>query len=341
MTSIYPYLVLSALLFAIGLAGALTRRNAIIVLIGIELMLNAANLNFIAFWRYGPHPEALTGMIFVIFSIGVAAAEAAVGLALIISVCRHYQTANVDKTQKRLDEALKRGDVVKSQEVNTWFIIAGATLVLATFSGGMSPTSPPPCAGCSPMRTNSGWTGRRCRGCSRRSASRLIAALAVPFLLLMLAALAGNMIQHRLVWSFEALAPKLSKISPARRASSGCSRMQALANFVKGLVKLVAGRRGADRADVAGALPHHGARAQSTSPTFCRSRLTLALKLMGAVVAMMAVVAAADYLFQYRQWYERQKMSLREMKEEFKQSEGDPAIKGKMRQCARRACASA
>ncbi len=59
---------------------------------------------------------------------------------------------------------------------------------------------------------------------------------------------------------------------------------------------------------------------------------TLALKLMGAVVAMLAIVAATDYLFQYRQWYGRQKMSLREMKDEFKQSEGDPAIKGKMRQ---------
>ena len=58
MTPLLYYLLLSALLFAIGLAGALTRRNAIIVLIGIELMLNAANLNFIAFWRYGPHPLA-------------------------------------------------------------------------------------------------------------------------------------------------------------------------------------------------------------------------------------------------------------------------------------------
>jgi NADH:ubiquinone oxidoreductase subunit K len=75
----------------------LTRRNAILVLIGIELMLNAANLNFIAFWRYGPHPEALTGMIFVVFSIGVAAAEAAVGLALIISLYRHTKTANIDE----------------------------------------------------------------------------------------------------------------------------------------------------------------------------------------------------------------------------------------------------
>ncbi len=58
----------------------------------------------------------------------------------------------------------------------------------------------------------------------------------------------------------------------------------------------------------------------------------LALKLMGAVVAMLAVVAGADYLFQYRQWFERQKMSLQEMKEEFRQTEGDPAIKGRMRQ---------
>ena len=97
MTLLPFYLLLSALLFAIGLAGALTRRNAILVLIGIELMLNAANLNFIAFWRYGPNPAALTGVIFVIFSIGVAAAEAAVGLALIISIYRHCRTTNLDQ----------------------------------------------------------------------------------------------------------------------------------------------------------------------------------------------------------------------------------------------------
>jgi NADH-quinone oxidoreductase subunit K len=97
MTPLSAYLILSALLFAIGLAGAVTRRNAIIVLIGIELMLNAANLNFIAFWRYGPNPEALTGILFVLFSIGIAAAEAAVGLALIIAIYRHYKTTNVDQ----------------------------------------------------------------------------------------------------------------------------------------------------------------------------------------------------------------------------------------------------
>jgi NADH:ubiquinone oxidoreductase subunit K len=97
MTPLEDYLLISALLFSVGLAGALTRRNAILVLVGIELMLNAANLNFIAFWRYGPNPEALTGMMFAIFSIGVAAAEAAVGLALIISIYRHYRTTNLDQ----------------------------------------------------------------------------------------------------------------------------------------------------------------------------------------------------------------------------------------------------
>jgi NADH:ubiquinone oxidoreductase subunit K len=82
MIPLASYLLVSALLFSIGLAGALARRNAILV---------------IAFWRYGPNPAALTGIMFAIFAIGVAAAEAAVGLALIISVYRHYKTTNLDQ----------------------------------------------------------------------------------------------------------------------------------------------------------------------------------------------------------------------------------------------------
>jgi NADH:ubiquinone oxidoreductase subunit K len=97
MTMLKYYLILSALLFAIGLAGALSRRNAILVLIGIELMLNAANLNFIAFWRFGTNSGDSAGVVFALFSIGVAAAEAAVGLALIIAVYRHFKTTNLDQ----------------------------------------------------------------------------------------------------------------------------------------------------------------------------------------------------------------------------------------------------
>ena len=96
MTGLQAYLLLSSLLFAIGLAGALTRRNAILVLIGIELMLNAANINFIAFWHYGPATTYITGVMFAIFSISVAAAEAAVGLAIIAAAYRHSHTIDLD-----------------------------------------------------------------------------------------------------------------------------------------------------------------------------------------------------------------------------------------------------
>ena len=100
MTPLQACLLISALLFATGFAGAVTRRHAILVLIGIELMLNAANLNLIAFWRYGPHPEALTGMMFAIFSIAVAAAEAAVGLGLVIAIHRQTDTTELDKIDR-------------------------------------------------------------------------------------------------------------------------------------------------------------------------------------------------------------------------------------------------
>ncbi len=97
MSPLQICLIISTLLFCTGLIGALTRSNAILVLLGIELMLNAANLNFIAFWRYGPQPELGTGLIFVLFSIAVAAAEAAVGLALVIALHRHRRSVRLEE----------------------------------------------------------------------------------------------------------------------------------------------------------------------------------------------------------------------------------------------------
>ncbi len=97
MTPLHLCLLISTALFCIGLFGALARSNTILVLLGIELMLNAANINFIAFWRYGPNPAAANGMIFVLFSIAVAAAEAAVGLALIIAVYRHQKNIRLQE----------------------------------------------------------------------------------------------------------------------------------------------------------------------------------------------------------------------------------------------------
>ena len=93
-------LLFSSALFCIGLVGALARSNTILVLLGIELMLNAANINFIAFWRFSPSPAPATGVMFVIFSIAVAAAEAAVGLALVIAVYRHQKNIRLQEATR-------------------------------------------------------------------------------------------------------------------------------------------------------------------------------------------------------------------------------------------------
>jgi NADH-quinone oxidoreductase subunit K len=100
MSPLQICLLLSSLLFCIGLVGVLSRGSAILVLLGVELMLNAANINFIAFWRYGPHPDAGTGIVFVLFSIAAAAAEAAVGFALVIAVYRHQRNIRLQEANR-------------------------------------------------------------------------------------------------------------------------------------------------------------------------------------------------------------------------------------------------
>jgi NADH-quinone oxidoreductase subunit K len=93
-------LLFSSALFSIGLAGALSRSNAILVLLGIELMLNAANINFIAFWRFGPASSPATGVLFAIFAIAVAAAEASVGLALVIAIYRNQRDIRLQEASR-------------------------------------------------------------------------------------------------------------------------------------------------------------------------------------------------------------------------------------------------
>src|SRR5664279_4282548 len=128
-----------------------------------------------------------------------------------------------DPTQKRLDDAHERGDVVKSQEINTWFVISGATLVLSSFSGSIGGGILMPLRN---LVANS-WMihadGANLLALGQTLGIALLAALA---------AIAGNVIQHRLVWSAESLTPKFSKVSPG----AGFKRVfgkQAAANFLK------------------------------------------------------------------------------------------------------------
>ena len=235
-----------------------------------------------------------------------------------------------EPTQKRLDEALERGDVVKSQEVSTWFVIAGGTLVLMAFSGGMSTDLTGSMRGLLANSYDIRVDGPALPQLFRHIGGEMIAAVSLPFLVLMLAALGGNLIQHRLVWSSEGLTPKFSKISPL----AGLKRMfskQAIANLAKGIVKMVL----VGTVLTAMMMPERDrleGLVSSDLSVLLPLTKSLAVKLMGAVVAMLGVMAAADYLFQYRQWHEKQKMSLQELKEEFKQTDGDPAIKGKLKQ---------
>jgi len=236
----------------------------------------------------------------------------------------------LDPTQKRLDEALERGDVVKSQEINTWFVIAAGTLVRSTFGSSIGSGILVPMRN---LLANSWMIRTDGPGLLRLAMSleyAVVAAIGLPLLMLAAAAIAANMVQHRLVWSGEPLKPSLSKISPM----SGFKRIfgkQAAVNFGKGLFKIIA--LGA----VMTAILWPERRRLEAMVTFDPASLltvtsSLTMQLLGAVVAMLAVVAILDYLFQYRTWYERLKMSPQEMKEEMKQSEGDPHVKGRIRQ---------
>ena len=235
-----------------------------------------------------------------------------------------------DPTQKRLDDALERGDVAKSQEINTWFMMAGGTLVVATFSGSVGSGL------LTPMRNllANSWMiktdGKALLVLMQQIEIAVLAAVGVPLLMLVLAAIAGNMLQHRLVWSADSLKPKFSKISPG----AGFKRIfgkQAAANFLKGLGKIVA--LAAVMTMILWPERHRMEAMVRLDPAAMLGASTsMTIQLLGAVVAALAIIAIADYFFQYRSWFQRQKMSLQEIKEEYKQSEGDPHIKGKIRQ---------
>src|ERR1700761_9532949 len=193
-----------------------------------------------------------------------------------------------DPTQKRLDDAHERGDVAKSQEVNTWFLIAGATLVLSSFSGSIGGIQMP----LRNLIANS-WMihvdGPNLLMLGRQLEYMLIGALGVPMLMLVIAAIAGNMLQHRMVWSAESLTPSFDKISPA----SGLKRIfgkQAAANFGKGLFKLFA--LGSVMFVLLWPERHRMESMLSIDPAAMMPMIfTLTMRLLGSTVAMLAVVA--------------------------------------------------
>ena len=235
-----------------------------------------------------------------------------------------------DPTQKKLDDALKKGDVAKSQEVSTWFAMLGTGLVVAIMAPGAADALQDALRGYFVHAHEIPVDGAGLTDLWRGTGARIAAILALPLLVLLFTALAGNMIQHSLVWSAERMKPKLNKISPA----AGFKRLfssESLVNFAKGLVKIavVSGLM------VAVLWPH---RSEIDTMIFREPGVLLEetryliLQLIAAILAVMTVVAAADYMYQRNKWFEKQKMTQHEVKEEYKQTEGDPLVKGKIRQ---------
>ena len=158
----------------------------------------------------------------------------------------------------------------------------------------------------------------------------LAGALAIPFLLLVLAAAAGNLIQHKLVLSADPLKPKLSKISPLAGAKRLFSS-EALVNFVKGIAKL-----GLVAALIMAALWPERDRLETVLVSPAGAILPLfhemAVKMLMTTLALMTIIAGLDFMWQKHRFFERQKMTLKEVRDEHKDSDGDPAVKAKIRQ---------
>ncbi len=233
-------------------------------------------------------------------------------------------------TQKRLDEARRKGQVASSREVNHWFMILGGAVWLAMFAPAtlegavlalLRFVEQPHL-----IRVDAG--GMREIGLDLLGRVGLL--LAVPFGLFLAAAIAGGLLQHGFLLSAQAIKPKLSKLSPVAGLKRQFS-LRALAEFGKGLLKLaVVGTVGTlllipefERLELSVGLE---------MPALLRLVDGLAGRLLVAVLAVMTVVAAADFLYQKYEHIKQLRMSRQELKEEFKQTEGDPTIKQRLRQ---------
>ncbi|HUG60313.1 MAG TPA: flagellar type III secretion system protein FlhB, partial [Methylomirabilota bacterium] len=235
-----------------------------------------------------------------------------------------------DPTQRRLEQAHEKGDVAKSHEVATFFTLGAVTLLVAFGSGPASRMLMETMRGLVEHAGDISVDGGGLRRLWLAIGAAVALAVALPVLGIMIAGAAGHLVQHRPVFSAENMKPKLSKIS----LISGVKRLvspESLVNFLKGVVKLSL---------VASSMlyvlwPHRDEMVGLVSLDLARLMMVaqdLAVSMLGAMMAAMFLVAAADFMWVRHRWMKRQRMSLQEVKEEYKQTEGDPAIKGKIRQ---------
>ena len=235
-----------------------------------------------------------------------------------------------DPTQKKLDDAHKKGDVTKSQEVNHWFMIAGATLTIFMFSAGTMGDLRTTLAVFihSPHQLPTDPQGFLL--ITQQVLKEILSALALPLLALFSFALAANMVQHKPVFTVDRMIPRLNKLSLLK----GLKRLfsvRALADFLKGIAKLAI----VTTVVIWLILPEANKLQNLVKIEFGEMLLVLRdliLLMLIGVVIIMAFIAAADMMFQRQQATKRLRMSKQDIKDELKQSEGDPLVRARIRQ---------
>lgn len=235
-----------------------------------------------------------------------------------------------DPTQKKLDDAHKKGDVAKSQEVTTWFMILGSALMFAIMA---------PITGASLTRelklvlANADRYDVTTNGFAQfvnMLMGTVLVTVLVPLAMMAAFAIAANLVQHRPVWSLDPITPKLSKISPI----AGFKRLfstEALVNFAKGIAKLTivglavffAVWSDRDKLDTLMTVDIH---------LILMDFQAMGIKIFIAVLAIVTVIAVADFMYQRNRWWEKQKMTIKEVRDEHKNMEGDPQVKSRIRQ---------
>lgn len=235
-----------------------------------------------------------------------------------------------EPTQKKLEDARKKGDVPKSQEVTSWFMMLAATCLVMIFSRDLASGLAVKLRGVLANAHTITLDGVGLQNFSYWVGGALLSAVAIPFLIMCISAIASNLLQHGILLTFDPITPKLSKISPM----AGFKRlfsMNSLVNFAKSLVKLVV---------VAAIIiliiwpDRDMLDAMLGLDPIPMMNLTLQLsgKILLGVMAVLTIIAAMDYAFQRHQWWERQRMTVKEIRDEYKQQEGDPQVKAKLRQ---------
>ncbi|MGC4077407.1 MAG: flagellar biosynthesis protein FlhB [Rubrivivax sp.] len=236
----------------------------------------------------------------------------------------------LDPSEKRLRDAHEKGNVVKSQEVNTWFILTGSALV---FSMMAAPTAQGLMV---PLRTLLEHADQFEVGSQALSqfwnnlAGSILLTALIPSVVIMVFGVAANLVQHRPLLSLEPLKPTFNKINPIA-AFGRLYGVEALVNFAKGLVKL---------AVVTAALWFVLAPEISTLENMItiepimivQDFMDLSMKIFGTVLAIVTLIAIFDYAYQRTRWWNKLKMTVQETRDEYKQQEGDPKIKGRIRQ---------